>query len=98
MHCPKGGNIIYKLDRIYDNKDFFNFVSNTLSDHHPIKDELVLCQCRPKEARKSTSFILNASLLKDEHCKEVISSLRENNKRMLKEESAIECWNTTFKS
>lgn len=62
----------------------------TLSDHHPINAIINYYHNPSLGKRKDGNFMLNTQLLKDVDCQEAIASLREIDKWMLKDSSAIE--------
>jgi hypothetical protein len=104
-NTQKGDNRIYcKLDRPYVNKYNFRFVPNddvlkvylypcTISYHHPIKSRIHMNLGRTQTIWRKDGLILDTHLLKDSSLKDVITSIKEINRWMLKSANATKRWN-----
>lgn len=66
---------------------------SSLSDHHLVEVRILNNQDKPSDIKRSNLFMSNTSLLNVEDCNDPIFILRELNKLLLKDFSAIERWN-----
>lgn len=104
-NARKGGRRIFcRLDKFYANMELEAwYILNdgirgmvypyTLSNHHPIKANIIINNEGRKVSKNRGNFILNTKLLKDDDCKANIITLREVKKWILKGLIPIERWN-----